>query len=142
MQMTIIAYILGIANLSAVAALDAQLVLSPISEVSNVLPQHGDHGVDESISAAIKNHPDPVAAYISLQSEDSRAETEEVLAEPRLLQIMGAAKPEWMTEGDKMRLRRKGTKFMDITDHEAFYAGQTHDAAAKRPSELSGEHSR
>lgn len=141
MQKSIIAYLLGIANLSA-AALDAQLVLSPIAEVASVSPPHGDHSVDGRILAAIKNHPDPVAAYVSLQSEDIRAETEAVLAEPCLLQIMGAAKPEWMTEGDKMRLRRNGTDFMDITEHEEFYAEQVHDAAAEKPSELSGEHSR
>jgi hypothetical protein len=142
MQKITIALILGIANLSAVTALDAQLVLSPISEVSDVLPQHGDHSVDESILAAIQNYPDPVAAYLSLQDEDIRAETEAILAEPRLLHIRGAAKPVWMTEGDKMRLRKKGTNFMDITEHEAFYAKHPYDAAANKPSEFPCKHAR
>jgi leucyl aminopeptidase len=136
MQKIIIIYILGIANLLLVTALEGQLVLPPISEFSEVLPQHGDHSVDESMLAAIQSHPDPVAAYLSLQNENTRADTETKLAEPRLLHIMGAAKPVWMTEGDKMRLRRKATKFMDITEHEAFYAKQPYDAASNKPSEL------
>ncbi|KAJ5177187.1 peptidase family M28 [Penicillium canariense] len=133
MQKSIIAYLLAAANLTA-AVRDAQLVLAPITEISSVSASHGDHRVDESILAALDKHPDPVTAFVSLQGEDARAETEAALAEPRLLRIMGAAKPEWMTEGDKMRLRRKGTKFMDITDHEEFYGEQVYSAAAGKPN--------
>lgn len=134
MQKSIIAYLLGAAHLTA-AVSDTQRVLAPIPDWT-VSPPHGDHSVHESILAAIENNPDPVAALISLQSEDVRAETEATLAEPRLLRMMGEAKPEWMTEGDKMRFRRLGIKFMDITDHEKFYAEQIHAMAAAKPSEL------
>jgi hypothetical protein len=34
-----------------------------------------------------------------------------------------------MTEGDKMRLRREGLFFMDITEHEEYYAQHAADAA-------------
>ncbi|PYH97635.1 Zn-dependent exopeptidase [Aspergillus ellipticus CBS 707.79] len=49
-----------------------------------------------------------------------------LLAQPRLLHVRGEPKPEWMTEGDKLRLRRSGKKFMDITEHEEFYADPVH----------------
>lgn len=141
MQKSFIAYLLGTAQLT-VALPDLQRVLAPIpsssSGVGGVSRPHGDHTVHESILAAIETHADPVTALVSLQSEyEARAETEAALAEPRLLRRLGTrnAKAEWMTEGDKMRLRREGVKFMDITDHEEFYKEQeqVYDALAGKP---------
>jgi leucyl aminopeptidase len=41
-----------------------------------------------------------------------------------------------MTEGDKLRLRRQGKKFVDITDHEEFYAKQVDTLAGKASMKL------
>ncbi|KAJ5999854.1 peptidase family M28 [Penicillium waksmanii] len=139
MHKSLLACFLGAAQLT-VAIPDLQRVLAPIPSGSGdagagVSRPHGDHTVHESILAAIETHADPVTALVSLQSEDeARAKTEAALAEPRLLRRLGApnAKAEWMTEGDKMRLRREGVKFMDITDHEEFYKEQV-DAMAGKP---------
>ena len=67
-----------------------------------------------------------VAALLSLQPELSSD-----LSQPRLLHVSGEKKPEWMTEGDKLRLRRKGRKFVDITEHEEFYANQVDAESGK-----------
>jgi leucyl aminopeptidase len=39
------------------------------------------------------------------------------LDEPRLLQVFGA-EPAWMTEGDKLRLKKQGLSFMDLTGRQ------------------------
>jgi leucyl aminopeptidase len=73
------------------------------------------HAVDETILQALAQHADPVDALLSLRP-DRQAE----MAEPRLLHVQGEAHPTWLTEGDKLRLRRRGMKFMDITNHNDF----------------------
>lgn len=84
------------------------------------IPSSGlEHFVDDAILAALEKHSDPVDALTFLQPESA---TE--LAQPRLLHVFGEPEPQWMTEGDKLRLRRRGKKFADITDHEAFYKEQ------------------
>jgi leucyl aminopeptidase len=88
-------------------SLDTQVVLTPFQEA--------EHIAEDAIFAALKEHSDPVAALVSLHP-DFAAE----LAQPRLLHVFGEHKPEWMTEGDKLRLRRRGRKFIDITDHQNF----------------------
>lgn len=98
---------LGLAGLGA-ASQDSQVVFSHNA--------NSQHKVDPAILAALKEHKDPVDAFISLHPEAA-----EKLAEKRLLSIAGEKEPKWMTEGDKMRLRRKGRKFADITDYEEFY---------------------
>lgn len=98
---------LGLAGLGA-ASQDSQIVFS-----HNAAAQHK---VDPAILAALKEHKDPVDAWIALHPDD-----DDKLAEKRLLRIAGEREPQWMTEGDKMRLRRKGRKFADITDYEEFY---------------------
>jgi leucyl aminopeptidase len=52
------------------------------------------------------------------------------------LHVVGEQKPEWMTEGDKLRLRRRGKKFVDITDHEEFYAQQAGILSGKASESL------
>jgi leucyl aminopeptidase len=85
------------------------------------------HTVDNAILAALETHPDPVDALLSL-----RPELANELAEPRLLHVLGEDAPQWRTEGHKMRLRRKGLKFKDITDYQDLHqdvhawAGQAH----------------
>jgi leucyl aminopeptidase len=93
------------------SSLDPQVVFTPNREV--------DHIPDNAILAAIKEHSDPVDALVSLRP-DLAAE----LAQPRLLHVIGEQKSKWMTEGDKLRLRRRKRKFIDITDHEHFYQQQ------------------
>lgn len=99
---------------------------SPFKDAQNVFvpseQPHDDsahHVVDPRILAALDAHADPVDALVSL-----RPGLAQELAEPRLLLVLGEPKPEWMTEGDKLRLRRNKKKFMDITDHQDFYAQQ------------------
>jgi bacterial leucyl aminopeptidase len=96
---------------------------SPDREVPNA---RAGHIVDRAILAALQTHSDPVAALIFLQPE-----LETGLAQQRLLHIIGDQKPEWMTEGDKLRLRRRGKKFVDITDHQDFYAQQVDALSGK-----------
>ncbi|KAK1963422.1 peptidase family M28 [Colletotrichum sublineola] len=72
--------------------------------------------VDSSIHAALQKHADPVDALISLQPEMAAK-----MSEARLIHVFDEKKAEWMTEGDKLRLRRKGRKFRDITDFQELY---------------------
>jgi len=102
---------------------EKQAILVPSPEVQNA---HTEHVVDEAILTALKTHSDPVAALVALRPEAAAS-----LAEPRLLRVNGEQKPEWMTEGDKLRLRRRGKKFVDITDHRDFYAQQIDASAGK-----------
>ncbi|KAJ4387419.1 hypothetical protein N0V93_008011 [Gnomoniopsis smithogilvyi] len=106
-----------------------QAVLAPpaTEEAISTFPTaHGNHVVDDSILAALKAHSDPVDALISLQPELA-----EQLAERRLIHVFGEAEAKWMTEGDKLRLRREGKKFRDITDHQELYADSVNAQAGK-----------
>jgi len=115
---SILALVLSFSRLGLAAVSPAQAVLAP--------PTPSVHIVDKAILAALRTHADPVDALIALQPESAAA-----LAEPRLLRVFGEEKPEWMTEGDKLRLRRAGNKFMDITDNEHFYSKQVNALAGK-----------
>lgn len=84
------------------------------------------HAVDPAILAALEAHKDPVDAWIALHPEVA-----ETLSQPRLLHVAGDKTAQWLTEGDKLRLRRKGRKFVDITDHHEFYAQQVGTMAGK-----------
>ncbi|CZS98007.1 uncharacterized protein RAG0_06909 [Rhynchosporium agropyri] len=108
---------------------DKQAILSPSSshsDGSNTNVGVKQHVVDPAILSALDVHSDPVAALLSLQPE-----LEADLAARRLLHVSGEKKPEWITEGDKLRLRRQGKKFVDITEHEQFYAQQVDTASGK-----------
>ncbi|KAJ5769166.1 peptidase family M28 [Penicillium odoratum] len=121
MLKSILILLLGAAHVAR--ATDAQVVFA--SET----PSAHEHTVDEAILAALKAHSDPVAAFVSLNPE-----SESLLAQPRLLRVLGDdSEPQWMTEGDKLRLRRQGKKFVDITDHEEFYAEQVQSLTAGNP---------
>lgn len=73
------------------------------------------HVTEEAIHAAIETYPDPVDALIALHPEAAPG-----LSAPKLIQVVGE-EAAWMTEGDKLRLRRSGKKFMDITDYHELY---------------------
>ncbi|WWC86572.1 uncharacterized protein L201_001449 [Kwoniella dendrophila CBS 6074] len=117
-----------ITSFSALLAIPAlSLVLaSPIIEstqsnqqlpLNNLLSSSAStqYEVHPSILSALEQHDDPVKALLSL-----RPELEELMAEPRLLRIFGQGPLDgvWLTEGDKLRLRRQGKKFMDLTDSQ------------------------
>jgi bacterial leucyl aminopeptidase len=87
---------------------------------------HGEYVINNEILGALETYSDPVAALISLQPEVA---TE--LAQARLLHVVGEQEPEWLTEGDKLRLRRRGKKFIDITEHEEFYTQQVDISSGK-----------
>ncbi|KUI64257.1 Leucine aminopeptidase 1 [Cytospora mali] len=88
----------------------------PSTSYADVPTEHV-HVVDDAIIDTLNTYSDPIEALISLQPE-SAAE----LFEPRLIHVFGSPEPKWMKEGDKLRLRREGKKFMDITDHQELYA--------------------
>ncbi|KAI0858068.1 peptidase family M28 [Xylaria cubensis] len=105
---------------------DSQIVLgAPDSLDSNKDIPVPVHAINIDIFKALKAHPDPVDALVSL-----RPELADELAEPRLLHVFGRDTPQWMTEGDKLRLRREGHKFKDLTDFQddvdVSWAGRAH----------------
>ena len=119
---------LGFALGSTFPATQAFLAPYPDGEVPNA---RAGHIVDKAILAALQMHSDPVAALLFLQPE-----LEADLAQQRLLHVVGDQKPKWMTEGDKLRLRRRGKKFVDITDHQDFYAQQVNALSGKASASL------
>jgi leucyl aminopeptidase len=118
MLRSVLTFLLSISHLGLGSPfLDGQEILAPSLEGPYA---HSEHVVDNAILAALRTHSDPVAALLSLQPEIAAD-----LAEPRLLHVFGQEKPQWLTEGDKLRLHSHGKKFMDITDHEELYAQQS-----------------
>ncbi|TGJ79443.1 hypothetical protein E0Z10_g9319 [Xylaria hypoxylon] len=116
---------LAASQVSASLRVDSQVVLGSSESLDNDnnIPVHV---VYDAILAALDAHSDPVDALVSL-----RPELADELAEPRLLHVFGQDTPRWRTEGDKLRLRRKGHKFKDITDYQddvddASWAGRAH----------------
>lgn len=118
---------LSISNVLLLLSVSSSLVSgSPLENSQTVLDHPREahrsfphHEIDNSVLAALEAHADPVDALVYL-----RPHLAAELAEPRLLHIAGEPSPAWMTEGDKMRLRRRNKKFVDITDHREFYARQ------------------
>jgi leucyl aminopeptidase len=96
------------------------------AQVHLTAPSKHHHQVDPAILAALEKHSDPVDAFVSLHPEAA-----EQLSQPRLLHVVGEPSAQWMTEGDKLRLKRQGKKFVDITDHEDFYKEQVHALAGE-----------
>jgi leucyl aminopeptidase len=98
-----------------------QHVLAPEENINEPDPfsAYGwpDHVAEDTILAALAANPDPVDALLSL-----RPGLAGHLATSRLIHVLDEANPRWLTEGDKMRLRRDKKKFMDITDHQELYA--------------------
>lgn len=111
---------------------EVQVVFAPSIETPRIPTTYHDYSTAEAhehLLQTIKAHPDPVDAYLALQPEAAAQ-----LAEPRLLHVIGEQTPQWLTVGDKMRLRRKGKKFMDVTNYQDVYEQQQVDALAGRAS--------
>ncbi|KAK8035430.1 hypothetical protein PG993_010425 [Apiospora rasikravindrae] len=102
---------------------DGQVVLGGFYKTAGSQPPHI---IDDAITAALSKYADPVDAFVALHPGAARD-----LAEPRLLHVQGEEKPQWMTEGDKLRLRRQRKKFVDITDHHELYAQHADIQAGK-----------
>lgn len=84
----------------------------------------------ERIHAVLAERTDPVEAMLLINPSTAKE-----LAEPRLLQLFNGKDAEgetkWMTEGDKMGLRRQGIDWIDLTGRDSLVS-PTFDA---RPSE-------
>ena len=106
----VVALALGLVALGRPAE-NAQLTLSTSSSPQGWTAPIQD--VDSTILAVLESHDDPVEALLALQPE-----LYDALSEPRLLDVLGESTPKWMTEGDKLRLRREGKDFVDLTDHQ------------------------
>ena len=130
MLLSTLVHLLVASQFSPASGSSSEAKQVPLTSSPKVPNTRADHIIDEAILAALKSHADPVAALISLQPELA---TE--LAQERLLHVLGDQKPEWMTEGDKLRLRKRGKKFVDITDHHEFYAQQV-DISSGKASEV------
>jgi leucyl aminopeptidase len=77
------------------------------------------HQPHPSILSALSIHSDPVDALLSL-----RPELIDHLNSERLIQVFDGTSdpnPVWLTEGDKLRLRREGKGFMDVTQNWELY---------------------
>lgn len=128
---SVLVLLLSISQLALCSSFqEKQAILTPYP-TSNAPFPYGEHVVEEAILTALKTHSDPVAALLYLRPELSAD-----LAQPRLLHVIGDQKPEWMTEGDKLCLRKRGKKFVDITDHENFYAQQAEVLSGKASMSL------
>ncbi|KAL3421396.1 Leucine aminopeptidase 1-like protein 4 [Phlyctema vagabunda] len=125
MLKTVVAILLGTSQFSLASPHQNEQAILATSPEITIPETHAEHVVGQDVLAALKTHADPVDALLSIRPDLSAD-----LAEPRLLRILGQEKPEWLTEGDKLRLRRQGKKFMDITDHENFYAQQLETSMA------------
>lgn len=124
-----LALLLSAADLSLSAATDpdAQKVLaSEPGSTAKAVPVRHDFTVSEAILQAVEGFADPVDAYLSLRPKAAAQ-----MAEPRLIHVMGTEEPEWMTVGDKMRLRRRGLKFMDVTEYQDLYTTQVEALAGQ-----------
>ncbi|KAI0423869.1 peptidase family M28 [Xylaria sp. FL1042] len=113
---------LSVSQASASLRAGSQVVLGSPDSFDAGAPVHP---VDDAILVALDAYADPVDALVSL-----RPELADELASPRLLHVFGNDTPQWMTEGDKLRLRRQGRKFKDITDYQddvdVSWAGKAH----------------
>jgi leucyl aminopeptidase len=108
MLVSVAAILLSLLPSTVVATpIAGQTVLSP------QFPQPAAHIVDQAILNAASAYDDPVAGLLSI-----RPELADVLSEPRLLRLLEGEQDVWASEGDKLRLRKQGKKFMDVTDHQ------------------------
>jgi len=104
----------AITSLSLSLALVSASVLYPPLSQQVLQSGHNDvHVTEATIIQLLAAHNDDPVEVMRLV-DPSYAPT---LDEPRLLQVFGAD-PVWMTEGDKLRLRKQGLGFMDLTGHQ------------------------
>lgn len=104
-----------LASLAYAAILSSCVVTAaPSSQHVLEIDQPVQHLVSPSILSALDTYTDPVQALISL-----RPDLNTELNEPRLIHVTGEEEAVWMSEGDKLRLRKDGRKFVDITRHQS-----------------------
>lgn len=108
-------FLLGTASV-ATAVPQSQVVFGSTHEAPS---SHASPHSQDAIAAVLEKYSDPVEAMVHLDPA-----SEALLSEPRLLRVSGEAEARWLTEGDKLRLRKERKKFVDITEHEDFYADQ------------------
>lgn len=95
--------------LTALVAILPSLAVSiqPRSQLSfSSAELSSQHVVDESVSRAVELFSDPVDALLHLQPDLA-----DELSAKRLIQVFGEDEAVWMTEGDKLRLRRQVSAF-------------------------------
>lgn len=109
-QLIAVAAVLAASTLTASKPLNVQHLLAAASK----------HAGAPHVLKTLADTPDVVEAFRLLHPEQAAE-----LDEPRLLQILGDGEARWATEGDKLRLRREGVKFMDLTGHVALVEGFT-----------------
>ncbi|KAL7419745.1 hypothetical protein Q5752_005661 [Cryptotrichosporon argae] len=119
--------------LVAVLALLATPTFSkPVSQSPHSAPAAAN-AIPPAVLAALDAHPDDlVAAFLSV--EPGRAAE---LAAPRLIEVLGDGEgPRWMTEGDKMALRRERKVFLDLTERPDAQLGATAFAGSAHTPDL------
>jgi len=84
---------------------------------SSLLLQHRPEHVKLSDPAVLERLSSPGFDAIQLLKELEPAKAHE-LDEPRFLHVFGEDQGRWMTEGDKVNLRRQDKKFVDLTGRE------------------------
>jgi hypothetical protein len=109
----------------AVAAASQQQVFSETS--ASPLAASPSKSDSFNIEEFVEQYEDPVEA---MKAYDPSSAYE--LDQPRLIEVFGEGEPVWMTEGDKLRLRKNGKAFMDVTEFrdvkrkDAFAASSEH----------------
>lgn len=92
----------------------ASVLYPPSSQSQQVLQSGNDvEDTEASIKQLLAVHDDDPVQVMHLVDPGYAA----TLDEPRLLQVFGA-EPAWMTEGDKLRLKKQGLSFMDLTGRQ------------------------
>lgn len=97
---------------------DPQAILGPNID-AHTFDHHASQAAPQALQDILQAHEDPVDAFLAYKPDAAA-----FLAQARLIHINGEPEPRWLTEGDKMRLRRRGKKFMDVTDFQDGYAEQ------------------
>jgi len=98
-----------------------------------------------SLSAQSAFSSDPVAYYTELLAAYNNDPIQAMQVadpayaatfdEPRLIEVFGAER-QWMTEGDKLRLKQAGLAFMDVTDFEDIEVDRSFVSAEKSWPEI------
>ncbi|KAF9234736.1 Zn-dependent exopeptidase [Melanogaster broomeanus] len=98
----------------------ASIFRSPNSQQAlQVNPQISEELIDHLLAI----HDDDPVKVMRLVDPANAAD----LDEPRLLQVFGK-EAVWMTEGDKLRLRKQGLSFMDLTGREHLFGAKVSSA--------------
>jgi len=111
-----------------------QQAISPSSWLPHHKPEHAQL-VDPAILERLSS-PDFDAIQLLKELEPARAHE---LDEPRFLHVFAEDHGRWMTEGDKINLRRQNKKFVDLTGRE-HRESRLQDLVNKKRSKLTRLH--